>query len=110
MSLDIKKVVMQRLVSLHGWTQDSLLDFAATKQYPTAVGMKQASVRIRKDSTEPQYWLNGEYQSEGNNALAACVGCIRADLQIEEVEALVDTFAAKADKTVSETYAARLLK
>ena len=110
MNVDIQKFAMARLVSHHGWTADRLLTCVVTKQYPTAVGLKQASAYIRKDNTVPQYWMNGDYQSEGRNALAIAFACIPANADVATVEAHVDAFAATADKLVAETYAARLLK
>ena len=106
----MREVVLHRLISLHGWIAERVLDNVVMKQYPTAVGPKQAVARITKDNIVAQYWLSGEYQSEGSNALATCIDCIPASAPTEEVGTLVDAFALKADKMIADTYAARLLK
>jgi hypothetical protein len=89
---------------------DRVLDIVVMKEYPTAVGLKQAATYFSEDSVNAQFGLKGYYVSEGSNALAGCFACIKADADLSKVEALVDAFAAEANQRVSETYAASLLK
>jgi hypothetical protein len=107
MNVNIKQVAIERLAVQHGWKTDSLLDTVVTKQYPTAVGLKQASARIVEGNA--QYWLHGEYQSEGRNALSTCMACIRTSFSVSEVQVAVDAFVRDVNATIAETYAARLL-
>jgi hypothetical protein len=108
MSVNIKEVAMQRLVSHHGWEEISVLDGPVVrKEFPTAVGLKEAVARITEGNA--QHWLSGEYQSEGRNALSTCLVCIRTSASVTDVEAALDAFAHDVNKTVAQTYAARLL-
>ena len=107
MNVNIKTIAIQRLVNQHGWTADTVLDNVVTKQYPTAVGLKQASARVTEGNA--QHWLSGDYQSEGRNAISTCFACIKASASVTEVEAALDAFVRDVNKTIAETYAARLL-
>lgn len=116
---DLEKLAIDRLVSAHGWTSyenhpwKSYRErpFFTTKDYPTAVGPRQAVVRpIVPDNGMGQLWLVGEYISEGNNALVGAMAIIPQDAADDVVYGLVDRFAEDVSQRISETYAARLLK
>ncbi len=109
MNTNIQAVAMGHLSASHGWKIDRILTNVATKDHDTAVGPKQASVRIKFDAECSQYWLNAEYYSEGRNALAGCIACFPATADDATVEAHVDAFVASATKMIGGTYAARLL-
>lgn len=108
MTTDIQAVAIARLKVL-GWDFDRIVTTAATKDYNTAVGVKAAIVRIRRDSELPQHWLNAEYQSEGSNAVANCIGFLPDAIGAELVEAKVDHFIASVERAIANTYAVRLL-
>jgi hypothetical protein len=106
--MELAALVMARLHQ-HGWAADRIIRTVAVKEYPTAVGLKQGSVRLVQDHEVPQYWLKGEYLSEGRNALAGCFAIIPADADSAAVQSHVDAFAAEVNRQVAGTYAARLL-
>ncbi|WP_434715594.1 hypothetical protein [Paraburkholderia sp. A3RO-2L] len=96
-------------LAAHGWSIDRLLK-SAKREYETAVGLKQASVWFRKDSEVDQFWLSAQYDSEGCNAAACCYAIVPEKASEDAVAAAVDAFIENLDNTVSQTYAARLLK
>jgi hypothetical protein len=108
--MTITEVAMKRLVDQHGWAADRVLDNIVMKHFQTAVGLKQASVRIKDDSEGGRYWLSAEYQSEGRNALEACSGIVSATADVPQAHAEVDAFVIEVNRQIGETYAARLLR
>jgi len=116
---DLEKLAIDRLVSAHGWTSYENHPWASyrerplftTKDYPTAVGPRQAVVRpVAPDNGRGQLWLVGDYMSEGNNALVGVMAIIHQDAADDVVYGLVDRFAEDVSHRISQTYAARLLK
>lgn len=82
----------------------------ARKSYQTAVGCKEALAYLAdygKDSDN--YLLTGEYWSEGRNCLSTTIVPVPKSVVLETIPELVMQFALEADKSVAETYAARLL-
>lgn len=103
-------ILLGRLCDEHGWTRDRIVP-VVSKDFPTAVGPKRAFVRVVvPDNGLGQIWLTGEYTSEGNNALVGCTAYLSQDSFLEELDAGVDAFAQRVTKTISETYAGRLLR
>lgn len=102
--------LMSHLAATHGWTPDRIISNAATRQYMTAVGLKQASLRVTVCRTTKATYIWPEYQSEGRNAVANCIGHIAATATEAEALAALDAFVVKLDAAVSRTYAARLLR
>ena len=101
--------ITRRLVEHHGWRADSLLGHVVTKDYPTAVGLKQAIVRVTTDAGHARHWLTATYWSEGRNAVGNCAGCLPDQASIVDLERQVDGFARGLNQAVADTYAARLL-
>lgn len=81
----------------------------AMKTYPTAVGLKDAHVYLADfGPEETNYVLQGEYYSEGRNALGGSGVLIPKDADPELAIALTVRFAVGAEKSVLSSYAARL--
>jgi hypothetical protein len=95
----------------HGWFKPEkwLNGDSPRKSFPTAVGRKDASVRVYMSSESPMLILQGEYFSEGGNVLATDFLWIKASSTCAEVEALVAKWVAAAEKSIGSSYAARLL-
>lgn len=89
------------LLSVHGWASTSGTA-VATKSYETAVGVKQALAYLCGNM------LQGDYQSEGRNALEPHFVPVDNDLSDDELAERVAFFALQADAVVADTYAARL--
>lgn len=104
-SLDLR---VQVLLKERGWTpsQGAAL---ASREYPTAVGMKQALVYLYP-AQEGHGSLKADYWSEGRNALSTAHMQVAESLNDEELSRLVDAYLADVDAQVAETYAARLLR
>jgi len=108
--LEVEEVIATSLVS-HGWSR--VVGAAmASKTFQTAVGDKVAHIYFEGNDrdlpTEPSRSLKGDYQSEGRNALEPWSILIPKAAAPDEVQRLVAQFAIKADKAVSNTYAAKL--
>ena len=94
-----------------GWTPIRSGTAIAKKIYPTAVGPKEAQVYLAGFGTEdPNYVLQGQYYSEGRNVLAGDSVLIPKAAGGEQVRRLTDQFAAAAEATVVDSYAARLYR
>lgn len=104
----LRAVIVARLVA-HGWTAVPNGTAIAIKSYVTAVGPKDAFVYLADfGASEANHVLKGEYYSEGRNALAADAVLIPKSGDAAEMARLTDRFAEGAEKSVLETYAARL--
>ncbi|WP_199028437.1 hypothetical protein [Ralstonia sp. ASV6] len=80
----------------------------ASRAFDTAVGKKEAVVYLVGFGGEDVYQLQGEYYSEGRNALEPhCVRISKHDDASTTVD-LVRRFSDNAVKIVGQTYAARL--
>jgi hypothetical protein len=96
-------------LSAAGWTPLAGTTAIALKTYQTAVGPKDAHAYIADfGPNEPNYVLRGEYYSEGSNVLSADGVLIPKDADPATATALVEQFAAGAEKSVLDSYAARL--
>lgn len=94
-----------------GWTPIQGRTAIANKTYPTAVGPKEAQVYLAVFGAEdPNYVLQGQYYSEGRNVLAGDSVLIPKAADGEQVRRLTDQFAAAAEATVLDSYAARLYR
>lgn len=99
--------VRSRLVEL-GWTAEDGTAIAS-KEYPTAVGLKQALVYLKDyGPKEGSVLLTGEYQSEGRNCLSTTMVAIPRDATTDVISVLAQKFATEADVAVGQSYAARL--
>lgn len=107
MSMIIANAIMDKIVQ-QGWEIDRIIRYVATRMYGTAVGSKQASVRLSFDKEFHQYWLRAEYWSEGRNALSTCFATIPVDAADALIDAELRKFFKQVNDTVSQTYAARL--
>lgn len=103
--LDVR---LQAMLKERGWTpsEGSAL---ASREYPTAVGMKQALIYLYP-AQEGHASLQADYWSEGRNALSTAYRHVRDSLRDDELSRLVDAYLAEVDAQVAETYAARLLR
>lgn len=110
MVIDIQATLVKHLEAQHGWKTDRLLPNVVCKHFDTVVGPKQATIRSTFDKDYRQYWLSGEYLSEGRNALAGCFACVPAASDPQAALRAADAFVADVNKAISETYAARLLR
>ena len=107
--VDLPEVLLARLHDQHGYRPDRLMPTFATKEFKTAVGWKQAVVRIVVPDGLGQFWLLADYQSEGRNALAGTMAVIPQDADQDAINAHVDKFSRDIDEAVANTYAGRLL-
>lgn len=94
----------------HGWTPVHPLDTAiAQKSFETAVGERVASVYLSQFDKEGfNCTLAGDYESEGRNQLAGDSMLISWNATPQDVQRITQAFAAQADQTISQTYAARI--
>ncbi|BBN90741.1 hypothetical protein [Azospira sp. I09] len=91
-----------------GWTVLGTAPKVMNKFFATAVGPKEAQIRIDEGSEE-KWWVNGWYWSEGNNVLAAMDIYIPSDMDPELVALKVDAYLVDAEMRIGSSYAARLL-
>lgn len=106
---DLISSIVAHLVRF-GWTPLSGTAIAQ-KTYDTAVGPKTAFVYLsRSAEDDPNRTLQGDYWSEGRNILEPQCVLLPKSADAPELQRLVEKFAAQADKTVSGSYAARLIQ
>lgn len=91
-----------------GWKRMDTVSQVLNKFYATAVGRKEAQIRIDDGSNE-NLWVNGWYWTEGNNALAAGDLFIPLDTDQELVALKIDAYLVDAEMRIGSSYAARLL-
>lgn len=108
--MQLCEFVTSRLAA-HGWCADARGYCTgvgiANKTFQTAVGPKNASVRITRSAEgDPSRLLTGEYWSEGNNVMP--IATLLKAWTTDQIERAVDQFAAAADRQVRGSYAARL--
>ena len=101
---DVRRLVTVVLAA-HGWTEFTGGPALATKQFETAVGMKQASAYLSVGD-EFNRTISGRYDSEGNNALEPHGVLVPKLAGGEDIKRLAAQFAERADEAVSQTYAA----
>lgn len=106
---DTANLVIECLVA-RGWVTDRIVKNVVTKYFMTAVGPKQADIWISYDHHYDFHVLNGDYRSQGNNALAASSGWIPASASDAKIAKAVDQHLSLVEHVIGETYAARLLK
>lgn len=104
----IQATAVEQLVQA-GWTSDRLLPHHLTKLYATAVGPKQAVIRVEAVYSNNLVWVTGEYCSEGRNALGACFAFIASEAGPECISKKVEMFLANVEHSIAGTYAVRLL-
>lgn len=108
MSEQMKIAVTAHLVG-QGWTREEGTALAS-KNYRTAVGVKQAHVYLADyGPNSTSFLLTGDYQSEGRNQLEPHAVMIRKQAGAAEIAHNVEIFARQADVVVSQSFAARLL-
>lgn len=92
-----------------GWQSVRGLTHTSTKEYNTAVGIKDGSIRVGSlNSTGTGYQLEASYESEGRNVMASLFATIPIAAGLAEIDELVSKFTASADQVQAGTYAARL--
>ena len=80
----------------------------ASKGFMTAVGVKTAVLYLFQSGKK--WVLNGDYQSEGRNALSTSQLVFSDDITAQELEETVPRFLHAVEKTIGQTYAARLAR
>ena len=88
-----------------GWSGDRIVKNVAFKVHSP----NQAVVRVTFDSDYRQYWIKGEYTSEGQNVLGACFACIKATSSPAEIAAEMGDFLRRAESLISNSFAVRYL-
>ena len=88
-----------------GWRGDYILKNIATKHYPP----HHATVRVHLDADNRQYYLKGEYFSQGVNVLALCSAFIKESSTADEVSAILCDFLADAEQYINTSFAVRFL-
>lgn len=106
---DIATTRVLQVLRERGWTAKTERPDFVVKEFTTAVGIKAASAWCTRDSTQGSHWISGNYISEGDNALANCIGFIPKDADDEAIVAATLDFDAKACKAVRQTYAMKLM-
>lgn len=105
----LRAAIVAQLVAA-GWTAMERSTAIAIKTYDTAVGPKDAHVYLADfGPSETNYVLQGEYYSEGSNALSARGILIPKDADPKAAKTLTEHFATGAEAAVLDSYAARLL-
>lgn len=95
-----------------GWKQDRLLPHVLTKDYATAVGLKQATIRVDMldVSSAAFLWLNGTYWSEGRNVLEPHTRLIPACLDHRLLHHKVAEYLIWLEHAIQESYAVKILE
>ena len=106
---DVWVPVMERLTTVHGWTNDPILKNLATKEYDSIVGEKKATLWFSFDAVNVQYLLKGTFVSAGEDVLAGHIACIPGDADQPTIEQHVDAYIAAVEKAIAGSYAVRLL-
>ena len=88
-----------------GWRPDRIIKNVVTKTY----GPNSATIRVFVDAETGQYWLHGEYFSEGRNALAVCFANFDPLSSPATVETTLSEFLTEADHKIQDTFAMRFL-
>lgn len=103
----IAEIITTTLLA-NGWTPSR--GFAlAIKTFETFVGPREAFAYLSSGDGY-NYTIQGDYQSEGRNALSTAGVLIPVDSNAEKVRIFAEAFIKNADTDVGETYAMRLLK
>jgi hypothetical protein len=103
--------VLFALLAEHGWTESEESRHAATKDFDTAVGVKEAIAYVRAWKEGPTaFTLSASYTSEGRNTLGMLHDLVPKAASEDEVRRIVAKFSAEVDRLVGETYAMRLKK
>ena len=111
MKEEMKQQVLATIVermTVSGWKRMDTVSRVLNKFYATAVGRKEAHIRI-DDGSDEKFWVNGWYWTEGNNALASGDLFIPSDMDLELVALKVDAYLVNAEMRIGSSYAARLL-
>lgn len=106
-AFDVDQVVCNALHA-NGWTLTPGLPSIATKQFSTAVGLKQGSVSLNAGD-EFNRTLSGVYESEGRNILEPHGELIPKTASANDVTRIAMHFAQQVEEAVGASYAARLL-
>ena len=91
-----------------GWKEIGTAPQVMNKRYATAVGCKEAQIRIDQGSND-KWWVNGWYWSEGNNVLAALDLFIPSVMGPALVALNIDAYLVDVEMRIGYSYAARLL-
>lgn len=97
-------------LTTHGWKSESVHSAVAAKYFDTIVGPKQALAWCFPINSGTALRMTGEYWSEGRNVLSTCMIDLPADAEQAEIAQAVERWVAMANKDVSQSYAARLLR
>lgn len=106
------KETVARFMTGEGWTRVDDLSFdataaIATKEYETAVGMKQAIAYFTSSSDNVEK-LTVDYQSEGRNIAALKLFDVQPGATVEDIQFGVKKFCKATDNAVDKSYARRL--
>lgn len=106
MEINVQDVVMARLAE-HSWVADRIIKTVAIRDFKLP---SNAVARLTRDSSQPQYWLRGEFHSAGESVLATCHAIIPVNATKTEIEAKVDQFSAEAERRIAASFAGRFLR
>lgn len=107
MKQQVLAIIIGKMIDA-GWKRMDTVSRVLNKFYATAVGRKEAQIRI-DDGSNANLWVNGWYWTEGNNALAAGDLFIPFDTDQKLVALKIDTYLVDAEMRIGSSYAARLL-
>lgn len=100
----VTNAIINHLV-LCGWEGDRIIKNVAQKRYAP----NMATIRVKLDSCNRLYSLEGEYISEGQNVLSI-YGCyVKADTPKTEIISAVAEYLRGIEVAISNSYAVRLL-
>lgn len=104
----MKAILANQLETL-GWTKTDSVAIAS-REYPTAVGYKQALIYVADYGPDnDSVLLQGDYQSEGRNALEPHCMMVLRTADEEQLRQKAVEFSKNVDKVIMTTYAARLM-
>ncbi|MFU2489076.1 hypothetical protein [Thauera sp. WH-1] len=102
---DTCNAIIAWLVSA-GWKPDRIIKNSVTKIY----GPNQAELWLYINMDTRQYRLEGEYISEGKNALALCSGLLMdPNPSSATLDATMSAFLKKAERAIQSSFAMRFL-
>lgn len=87
------------------WVRDDILKNVATKTYLP----HRAVVRVELDSEYGQYWVTGEYTSQGENVISGCIACIKINSPLVDATTRMAKFLTDVESEINQSFAVRFI-
>jgi hypothetical protein len=97
---DVWDIATSRLCRQHGWRAECVLDNVVMKDYAGDEDVTEALASVRYDVKTAQFVMTCSYTLEDGKGDSSKLSAFPESASKEEIEAVVDAFAAKADTYV----------